>query len=171
LESRQQNPSAENTFDPVRSEASKNPALPLLPTQGLVVQLLPLPRRWGAISLRAATVAPHHLPTDKLHSEVNRVQFTARRIPPISNCFGQLHVASAERAARPPASYRFMKGLHYSLPVARVRFCQERLLKCLIVKLLHIFGYLGRTGEKLPFSQRRRRKPSQQMRLKGTGSL
>lgn len=67
-------------------------------------------------------------------------------------------------------SYRFMKGLHYSFPVVRLRFCHERLLKRLIVELLHIFGYLGKTGEKLPFS-RTRRKPIQQMCLKGAGSL
>lgn len=54
-----------------------------------------------------------------------------------------------------------MKGLHYSLPVVRLRrVCHERLLKCLIVELLHIFGYLGKTAEKLPFSRGRRKPPA-----------
>lgn len=47
-------------------------------------------------------------------------------------------------------SYRFMEGLHYSSPVVRLRVCHERLLKRLIVELLHVFGYLGKTGGK-PF--------------------
>lgn len=172
MESRQQNPSAENTFDPVHSYASKkkNPMLPSFTAQGLVVQIVSSALA-GRSSLCTATVAPHHLPTDKPHTEVKRVQFAARRILPITGGFGQLHVAYAERAARPLTSYRFMKGLHYSLPIVHLRFCHERLLKRLIVELLHIFGYLGKTEEKLPFSQRRRRKPTQQMCLKGTGSL
>lgn len=40
-----------------------------------------------------------------------------------------------------------MEGLHYSFGIACIWFSHERLLKRLIVELLHIFGYLGRTQE------------------------
>lgn len=46
-----------------------------------------------------------------------------------------------------------MEGLHYSFAVVGIRICHQRLLKRLIVELLHVFGYLGKTGGKLPFSQ------------------
>lgn len=38
-----------------------------------------------------------------------------------------------------------MESLHHSLPVARVRIRHERLLERLVVELLHVFGYLGKT--------------------------
>lgn len=46
-----------------------------------------------------------------------------------------------------------MEGLHYSFGIACIWVSHKRLLKRLIVELLHIFGYLGKTQEKLPFSQ------------------
>lgn len=58
-------------------------------------------------------------------------------------------MAQTEHAARPLTSHRFMKGLHYGLPVVRVRICHERLLERLVVELLHIFGYLGKTAKSL----------------------